>query len=114
MTDDKAECEHCRAVAIEITRDDPADCLGGANDPCGYCEREVQRVADLIIRERAAAREEAQAWQPIETGPQDGTRVLLWLPGTDARVVVGNWIATEPQHPSDPTHWMPLPKGPQP
>lgn len=50
-------------------------------------------------------------WQPIESAPRDGTRVLLFEPATytnrnPARVVVASY----PTHyPREATHWMPLP-----
>lgn len=67
-------------------------------------------------------------WQPIETAPKDGSRMLL--PFTDANgrtsVIVGGydnhwtgkcWVISEVrfQRPVDwtPTHWMPLPEPPQ-
>lgn len=73
-------------------------------------------------------------WQPIETAPKDGTRVLLFRPSQypSATVVAGNfdsdryaskprpywthdleilWSRTEARK-CQPTHWMPLPKPP--
>ena len=73
-------------------------------------------------------------WQPIETAPRDGTRVLLWFPFTLTVEVPGiAWIGLwaqretdeadgnvcwiEPEHRDEclgePTHWMPLPEPPK-
>lgn len=63
-------------------------------------------------------------WQPIETAPKDGTRVLLftrWLgdgqyhcPPFDD-VQIGLWDRDEWEliNIGDPTHWMPLPSPPE-
>lgn len=68
-------------------------------------------------------------WQPIETAPRDGTRVLLYRPEASLwwQVMGGrfdgdkyakkprpfwasdNWSLTKTEQRScDPTHWMPL------
>jgi Protein of unknown function (DUF551) len=73
-------------------------------------------------------------WQPIDTAPKDGSRVLLWVPdeaGSSYTTQIGTWTfysATSDDflwvydghsdglrrycmaHP--PTHWMPLPEPP--
>ena len=66
-------------------------------------------------------------WQPIETAPKDGTRVLL-IDADDAGTVCwGEWsdwdevpecrdigdIGCNGQYDYQPTHWMPLPSPPQ-
>lgn len=68
-------------------------------------------------------------WQPIETAPKDGTRILAWQPegqwksrrllrGARAEIVYWHRPAN-PEHggfwvPSfRPTHWMPLPAPPE-
>ncbi|HEU4635425.1 MAG TPA: DUF551 domain-containing protein [Edaphobacter sp.] len=74
-------------------------------------------------------------WQPIETAPKDGTRVLVCY-GSKPRVIVAYWQSEpslweredvpcwavfEPEDPFysvylldeyEPTHWQPLPKPP--
>lgn len=61
-------------------------------------------------------------WQPIDTAPKDGTPVLLWVGGlwTTGRWSGWNWEVLEtgigyesdPVLADDPTHWQPLPLGP--
>ena len=69
-------------------------------------------------------------WQPIETAPKDGTKLLLKFQGpfSDAAedgIVTGSWSdysrswwlssiwASSGAH-KPPTHWMPLPSPPLP
>jgi len=74
-----------------------------------------------------------EGWQPIETAPKDGTRVLLWVCDFGRWLCVcGSWDndrhATKPKpywthdnarsngirdtRANQPTHWMPLPPPP--
>ena len=64
-------------------------------------------------------------WQPIETAPKDGTRVLLFIEGV---VTEGTWDRSwlswhtpsffsqerDPDYEdcAEPTHWMPRPANP--
>jgi hypothetical protein len=72
-----------------------------------------------------------EEWQPIESAPKDGTRILFALP----YVWCGYWRGSRPvgmpdyrwdeswigwtreafeDRPLNPTHWMPLPEPPNP
>ena len=63
----------------------------------------------------------ASEWQPIETAPKDGTRIMLWLSGPIRRpkAIFGRWC---PRYSgfwmtdvggAKPTHWMPSPDPPK-
>ncbi len=59
-------------------------------------------------------------WQPIETAPKDGTRVLLWRRAIRDQptpiMADGFWCETcwvWPYILSEPTHWQPLPAPPE-
>jgi len=59
-------------------------------------------------------------WQPIDTAPKDGTRILVFCSHSNMTVetcwikneitLYGWWWNTKELNP--PTHWMPLPKPP--
>ena len=59
-------------------------------------------------------------WQPIETAPKDGTRVLVHEPGMEPEIAHWSggvwWIGQSDdfQFPGGITHWMPLPEPPTP
>jgi len=73
-------------------------------------------------------------WKPIETGPKDGTYVLLFYPTYKLHVRIGNYekreefvngklkyskehwkcdVMSMPGCDPQPTHWMPLPEPPE-
>ena len=85
-----------------------------------------------VLREAASRLAEgtrpAQAWQPIESAPKDGTVILLWdAEFTGVRVARwhstlpyvnlaegGYWQSAHSYHGVKATHWMPLPAPPGP
>ena len=54
-------------------------------------------------------------WQPIETAPRDGRRlILLYGPSRFPQVAYSNtWWTAGFSAENKPTHWMPLPKPPE-
>lgn len=58
-------------------------------------------------------------WQPIETAPKSGERILLVIdhgPHGDkvwTGLWAGDWIVSYGKAQSHPTHWMPLPEPPK-
>ena len=48
-------------------------------------------------------------WEPIDTIPTDGTRVLVFAPGADEQLGI---FAAHELPDIAPTHWMPLPPPP--
>jgi hypothetical protein len=93
-------------------------------------DRHADTKAALADRDATIARlREAQAWQPIETAPKDGTFVLVsgdsGYVSTPRYVEVGRFIPAYRDYfvdisgdsftdawPEHPTHWMPLPPPP--
>jgi hypothetical protein len=84
-------------------------------------------MTDLIARLRAgtvtpadldAAADaiEGRGWQPIETAPKDGTRVLVHSPETHTYtgiaavwcIINERWEEWGDHYPCHPTHWKPL------
>lgn len=69
-------------------------------------------------------RPEPQGWQPIETAPKDGTRVLAYWPDCSCQVEswFGPWLGEMVwqsefewgSRRNNPTHWMPLLEPPKP
>lgn len=88
--------------------------MTGAIKPDGW------EHARKLERERDEARE-ATAWQPIETAPKDGTRILLGRVGYPW-VFAGLWNDAYKHwstgigamaYFAEPTHWAPHPQPPE-
>ena len=71
---------------------------------------------DQAERERDEARE--PKWQPIETAPKDGTKIIVFESGQIMQVAWGGVFGDTWQGFSFfveyPTHWQPLPTPPEP
>ena len=100
--------------------------IGDATCLCVDCDRhraemregaaEIDRLTAEIERLRAASQ-----WQPIETAPKDGTKVLVWRPYEDkdheAHCGVDRWSDVSgswwnSRRYQQPTQWQPLPSPP--
>jgi hypothetical protein len=92
-----------RAAAERLRGRNIADCQGPTGDDIDM------RAAIMLAHAYLAGR----TWQPIETAPKDGTRILLWC-GSKAHTFVGQWSRGSwvgaKYH--TPTHWIPLPAPP--
>lgn len=52
-------------------------------------------------------------WQPIESAPKDGTRLMLWDSRAGGYAVTGAWVAGSADDHETITHWQPLPAPPE-
>lgn len=59
-------------------------------------------------------------WQPIDTAPKDGRKLLMWNPKLEEDALVLFWMGGHWREPAnlmwfrtDPTHWMPIPAPPE-
>lgn len=84
-----------------------------ANTAYGVTAAEAQAMARELL-----SRRESDEWQPIETAPTDGSRVLAWCASWSNALTVQyygyRWGAVEGKFPfNQPTHWRHLPQSPQ-
>ena len=87
-----------------------------------FCDKLLLQAADEIERLRALTE-----WQPIETAPKDGTKLIGYSGGRVSVIFYGEYylnqfvwftggtlptMNAEPQI-FEPTHWMPSPETPK-
>ena len=90
-------------------------------------DKALTRRSDAVSETRKALMGAyAQRWQPIETAPRDGTRILFYTPHDpetgwlefvaeshyDKHGLVDTFVS-QWQDGLEPTHWMPLPDPPE-
>lgn len=85
----------------------PNDVIALAEDSDGRTH--CLRYRDLEVVVAAAGKRPEASWQPIETAPKDGTRVVLWAEGTWTAGLFegGEWCSLPDGYPviEAPTHW---------
>ena len=117
------ECDKCGAQGPNVT----IKLL-----PRGLSTEDFIKAKNLADAEASAAAAAAwnqrSAWQPIETAPRDGTRLLTW-DGEDMQLAwverdfsdpewdkrLNFWVYTDEEltyYDYQPTHWQPLPSSP--
>lgn len=100
----------------------PDDIFRAAADVWATLPKEsagIIAIARAILAER-----ERHQWQPIDTAPKDGLKILVWSEGHPVEVAYWEpgffshtgWtiyqIRTDVDEPFPPTHWCPLPTPP--
>lgn len=80
-------------------------------------EKQIAELQAMGPWERVSLRRDSELapqWQPIETAPKDGTRILLWdgyMMYTGSKGLrTGGWHSNGER--VVPTHWQPLPAPP--
>lgn len=103
-----------RTIRAEVLRlaDENTRLIAANRDAVDHFEQMKAELATLKARAQ---------WQPIETAPKDGNRVLLWnrdwaapFAGQFYGEAAGGWRLDYRIAPftHQPTHWMPLPPAP--
>jgi hypothetical protein len=117
LRDGQVERERLHALLLAIMRALPH----GHEAPMDQWPQMIADQANALAdRDATIARlREAQAWQPIETAPKDGTEVLAWRGGRRGIVrwhenssYWDEWHRPTAHCRVEPTHWMPLPLTP--
>ena len=95
------------------TVEPPLRVVGGFNDEYWKLKRQATQKAEAAA---AAAWNQRSAWQPIETAPRDGTKILAIWPGKGRHRIVwfdrARWTDDGDHSLIDFTHWQPLPSPP--
>lgn len=118
MTDIKKIAAEMRLAAPKESADRLAY-EGAREDLLDWKRRALKAEAALAAAQaRIAELEASQQWQPIETAPKNGTRILTYSPKDNEycwKIEINKWKHSAWQaSPSmcQPTHWMPLPAPP--
>jgi hypothetical protein len=115
-----AGAEAMRQAAAQVAEAFPSRTHGAlATAPYAAAEQAADEIA-AAIRTLPIPDAPAPAWQPIETAPRDGTRVLCFAPAVKGeypnpkwRVDVWRGVGWWEMRPDQPyTHWQPLPPPP--
>ena len=90
---------------------DDLKCIEELKDKLARSDR---KEIEAVYR-RLGELEAKHQWQPIETAPRDGRRlILLYGPSRFPQVAYSNtWWTAGFSAENKPTHWMPLPKPPE-
>lgn len=119
----QAACTPDAILSLYRERDEARKSAGEKHDEANRYvndmldERKRREAAEAAL---AVAREAlSYLWQPIETAPRDGTRILVWRPREgdeyDAHAAADYWSDKswyQSRRCQQPTHWMPLPPAP--
>lgn len=123
MADDRDICERLECPsydgAIFMRRD-------AAKEIRRLREYSSKQALDIVTLGQEVGRlREMTEWQPIETAPKDGSKILAWFADGDYSIIYwgaydGSWVQSLPGLGSDSgyspdtfIHWMPLPEPPK-
>jgi len=116
--------EHVRTVALAICKSRTCEGASCCQWPANRGRVNCNAMAGAYDEAAEAAIAAMPGWQPIETAPKDGTRILAWPVYSDdlpaearwryMRRTPGRWeTGSGPIYGNGPTHWMPLPPSPE-
>jgi hypothetical protein len=97
-----------RTVGAFMTSPSNQDCFNAADCIIAQADR-----IEALERQLAEVRP-ASEWQPIETAPKDGRKMIFLLgPSGFPQVAYSNtWWTSGFSFENRPTHWMPIPSAP--
>jgi len=86
-----------------------------------YLKKNQHLLSWSELAKSALEAAEAEAWEPIDSAPKDGTDIWLGRSGTDNGRLIGFWYRpwgtwnyySPGKLGFTPTHWRPIPPAPQ-
>jgi hypothetical protein len=112
-------------VDEEISKGNAALVEYWENKGVSFTDADLPSRHEWMVILKAIRTPPAEAWQPIETAPKDGTNILLWWPMQFHCALTGHWANkwnpwigwkvsgwSHDMFKTEPTHWMPLPNPP--